>query len=76
MVLPLLTGVVSPPHLDCPTVLFPDTSVSVLQAIVCLLYEGSVIASQQITAEVLTTLENLGIDPDKVSKVGFENDLF
>ena len=69
MLLPLLTGVVSPPHLDCPTVLFPDTSVSVLQAIVCLFYEGSVIASQQITAEVLTTLENLGMDPDKFTKV-------
>ena len=69
VLLPLLPGVVPPPHLDCPTVLFPDTSVCVLRAIVSLFYEGTVITSQQVTAEVLTTLENLGIDPDSFTKV-------
>ena len=68
--LPLLRSVVSPLELDCPTVMFPDTSVTVLQAIVALFYEGSVITSQQISEEVLATLENLGIDPDNYSKVG------
>ena len=70
MVLPQLTGVVSPLQLDSPTVVFPETSVSVLQAIVSLLYEGIVITSQQITSEVLTTMKNLGLDLDKFSKVG------
>ena len=69
--LPLLSSVVSPLELDCPTVMFPDTSVTVLQAIVALFYEGSVITSQQIFEEVLATLENLGIDADNYSKVGF-----
>ena len=66
--LPLLRSVVSPPDLDSPTVVFPDTSVTVLQAIVSLFYKGSVITSQQITEEVLATMENLGIDPDKFTK--------
>ena len=69
MVLPLLSDVVSPLHLDSPTILFPETSVSVLRAIVSLFYEGIVITSQQITAEVLRTLKNLGFDPDRFTKV-------
>ena len=67
---PLLNSVVSPLELDCPTVVFPGTSVTVLQAIVTLIYEGSTITSKHIMSEVLATMENLGIDPDKFSKVG------
>ena len=69
VVLPLLPDVVSPLHLDSPTLLFPETSVSVLRAIVSLFYEGTVITSQEITSEVLTTMINLGLDPEKFSKV-------
>ena len=67
--LPLLGSLVSPRLQDSPSLLFPETSVAVLQAIVTLFYEGSIITSQQITAEVLSTLKNLGIDPDKFSEV-------
>ena len=67
----VLRSVVSPLDLDCLTVVFPDTSVTVLQAIVTLFYEGIVITSQHITSEVLATIKNLGIDPDQFSKVGF-----
>ena len=69
MVLPLLGIVLSPLDQDSPTVVFPDTSVSALQALVTLIYEGSIITSQDITSEVLATMKNLGIDPDKFSKV-------
>ena len=70
VVLPLLRSVVSPLDLDCPTVVFPDTSITVLQAIVTLFYEGIVITSQHITSEVLATIKNLGIDPNQFYKVG------
>ena len=70
--LPLLGSLVSPLLQDSPSLLFPDTSVAVLQAMVTLFYEGSIITSQQITAEVLSTLKNLGIDPDKFSEVRFD----
>ena len=69
VMLPLLGSLVSPRLQDSPSLLFPETSVAVLQAIVTLFYEGSIITSQQITAEVLSTLKNLGIDPDKFSEV-------
>ena len=64
----VLRSVVSPLDLDCLTVVFPDTSVTVLQAIVSLFYEGIVITSQHITSEFLATIKNLGIDPDQFSK--------
>lgn len=68
VVLPWLRSVLSPLDQDSPTVVFPDTSVSALQAMVTLFYEGSIITSQLITSEVLATMKNLGIDPDKFSK--------
>ena len=78
VVLPLLSSEILPLDLDSPTLVFPGTSVTALQAIVTLFYEGSIITSQQITTEVLTTLENLGIDPDKFTKnkVGFRLIIF
>ena len=71
--LPKLRSVVSPLHQDCPSLVFPDTSITVLQAIVALFYEGTIISSQQIIVEVLGTMKNLGIDPDRCTKakVGF-----
>ena len=69
MVLPQLRSVLSPPSPDSPTLVFPDTSLTVLRAIVTLLYEGSIITSHHIMAEVLATLKNLGMDPDKFTKV-------
>ena len=77
MVLPLLRGVVPPllRDMDSPTVVFPDTSVTVLRAIVTLFYEGTIITTQHITSDVLTTLKNLGIDPDRLTKVGFNFNL-
>ena len=76
--LPLLSSEILPLDLDSPTLVFPGISVTALQAIVTLFYEGSIITSQQITTEVLTTLENLGIDPDKFTKnkVGFRLIIF
>ena len=71
MVLPQLRSVLSPPSPDSPTLVFPDTSLTVLRAIVTLLYEGSIITSHHIMAEVLATLKNLGMDPDKFTKVSF-----
>ena len=69
--LPHLKNVVSPLLQDCPSLVFPDTSLTVLQAILTLCYEGTMISSQQIIVEVLGAMKNLGIDPDKFTKVGF-----
>ena len=69
--LPHLKNVVSPLLQDCPSLVFPDTSLTVLQAILTLFYEGTMISSQQIIVEVLGAMKNLGIDSDKFTKVGF-----
>ena len=69
--LPQLRSVVFPLLQDCPSIVFSDTSLTVLQAILTLFYEGTMISSQQIIVEVLGAMKNLGIDSDKFTKVGF-----
>ena len=69
--LPQLRSVVFPLLQDCPSIVFSDTSLTVLQAIVTLFYEGTIISSRQIIAEVLGAMKNLGINSDKFTKVGF-----
>ena len=69
--LPQLRSVVFPLLQDCPSIVFSDTSLTVLQAILTLCYEGTMISSQQIIVEVLGAMKNLGIDSDKFTKVGF-----
>ena len=69
--LPQLRSVVFPLLQDCPSIVFSDTSLTVLQAILTLFYEGTMISSQQIIVEVLGAMKNLGINSDKFTKVGF-----
>ena len=51
---------------DCPSIVFSDTSLTVLQALLMLFYEGTMISSQQIIVEGLGTMMILTSLPLKV----------